>query len=597
MCLVLILASLTVSGSWFLCKKAYISAKIFAQSGFDYDQLRRNQKLIGAALKARDILPPEAGVRIPFKRRGLSYVILQYSLFPHRITETSEFYLDGINRFPGNPSQWVQIPLSADASLYVRPDAVKRLLSPNASALPLPLLLVAALFFAGYNIVTGGFMLKALGLGLKEWGRLWYYVTAYLVGYFLSTALIWILMMLGMRLSPGSVLFVWGALAMLLGLPVSWSVEPREPVPPDRTGGLQAGGLLLAGLLSAATAGVFIATVSTGVFDWDGMSHWILKSKTVYHYQWLNFEHTHLNIYPLLWPLNIACQFAVLGGMHDELAKWTAGFCFIVFVVQILKALQVLGLRPAARYFAVLFFVVSAFHDLTKPWWYVQFTFANAENLFLAFWSALLTVVLAWIRNKDRSRYLWLAFILMAGLNLTKLEGMVATGILILTMLLLYRKIFFSPRAGTWLLAVFLSIGLPLGWMQWIHWQGFPSALAHFKEGLSLGKFMQLLRLNTRNYFSNNLPVYSLVLGFYVFAFRKLSRWLEPEIFLGIVSAGMVLFVWVAHSGSTAQDLSDIPPEVFPRLFLHAAPPLLLLFASRIARQSGCCQTVPKKDL
>ncbi|MFA5261314.1 MAG: hypothetical protein WC450_08815 [Candidatus Omnitrophota bacterium] len=591
LCLILPVFCLTVSGGWFLCKKAYISAKIFAQSEFDYDLFRRKQAFAGAALKARDLLPPGADVSIPFKSRGFSYVIWRYFLFPHHIAEKSDYHLDEKNRVPGDWTTWVEVPLPGTVSLYVRPHLAGQLVPVSAPALPLPFVVTAGLFFSGYNILTGIFILRALGFDLKEWGRGWYYATAYLLGYMIPTAVIWILMMLGLALSRGAVLGVWGILL------VFWGWLSRRSAFPDERGrvsgaapqcrGTRFAAPFVKGLVVMAAAGVFVSTVATGVLDWDGMSHWILKSKAIYFYHHLNFKHTHLNIYPLLWPLNIACQFTLLGGMYDELAKWTSGFCFLVFIIQLLKSLQILELKPVARHGVVLFYIVSAFHDFTKPWWYVNFTFGNAENLFLAFFAGILTVILAWIKKRNERQYLWLALILMMGLKLTKLEGIATTGILGVTMLLLFRKDLVSQRAGGWIVAVFLSIWLPLGWMKWIQVQGFPAAMTHLKEGVSIGKCLQLFKINVKNYCSNNMPVYSLIFGLYVLVFRKRSRWLETEIFLGMVSAGMVFFVWVAHRG-------------FPPSFSARDAPVIIVFCQPYSaaggRAFGCAQRIPIKD-
>lgn len=597
LCLILPVFCLTLSGGWFLTKKAYISVKIFARRGFDYDRLRREQAFAGAALKAREILPPGSDVSIPFKSRGFSYVIWRYFLFPHRIVENSDFHLDGRNRNPGGAEAWIQVPLTDKVSLYARPHVTGALVPVSSASPPLPIVLIGALFCLGYNILIGVIMLRAMGVAWQEWGRLWYYATAYLLGLLFSTAVLWIFMLLGANLSRGVVLGTWAALGFLLlglsrrpGFPVPEG--PGAPIGQNRREGCAAP--VLGGLVVAAAAGVFFITVSTGVFDWDGMSHWILKSKTMYYYQQWNFQDTHLNSYPLLWPLHIAAQFALLGGMPDELAKWTSAFCFLSFVIQVSKSLQILGLKPASRYFVLLFYIVSAFHDFTKPWWYVHFTFANAENLFLAFWGGVLTVMLAWMNDKTRKSYLWLALILMTGLNLSKLEGMAATGVLGVTMAVLFRRTLMSERAGAWLWAVFLSIGLPLGWMRWVSGQE-GATLTHLKEGVSAVKALQLFLINIKNFCSNNMPVYALILGLYIFVFRKRFRWLEPEVFLGLVSAGMVIFVWVAHLGTPLESLSDISPEVFPRLFLHATPPLLLLFASRIAQQGCLCRDQDKE--
>lgn len=591
-CLILPVFCVTLAGGWFLARKTYISTKIFAQSGFNYEHLRRQQPSVRAALKARAILPQGADASTSFRSKGFSYVIWRYFLFPHRIVDVSDFHLDGRNRPPGEPAEWIEIPLTDTVSLYTRPWMAGALIPAVSPSPSLPVVLIAVLLFSGYNILTGVFMLRALGVAVKEWGRLWYYATSYLLGFMLPTAVIWILMLFGVPLSRSVVSGTWALLGILLVWLSRRLVFFKEgetrlvSTGPGRTAGFATP--VLGGLVAAAAAGVFMITVSTGVFDWDGMSHWILKSKTLYYYQHLNFEYTHLNSYPLLWPLNIASQFALLDGMYDELAKWTSALCFLVFVIQVLKALQLLGLKPAWRYSVLLFYLVSVCHDFTKPWWYVHFTFANAENLFLAFWAGALTVVLAWMNAKDQKRYLWLALILLTGLNLSKLEGMVATGILGAAMVLLFRKMLMSERAGAWIGAVFLSIGLPLSWMHWVSCRGGDSsALTHLKEGVSAGKILQLLKINAKNFCSNNMPVYSLLAGFYVFVFRKKLRWTEPEVFLGLVSAGMVIFVWVAHMGTPLESLSEIPPEVFPRLFVHATPPLLLFFSSRIARQAS----------
>ncbi len=588
-CLTVLFLVLCLQGGWFLARKVYISAKMFADAGLDYDTLRRQSEVSLAALRTRELLPPRADVSLPPSQRTLSKVLITYLLFPHRIVESSHYLLDWNQRVTVYPPGWERIPLTSNIFLYVHGKEVKPLSPSPYPKLPLAVLLPGVVCFFAYNVLLGSFVLQALHIARCRYDDAWYYMTSYLLGYVVSTTMIWLLLLAGMKLTAGSVLFCWGTLCVLAGWIPCWQRTSREKQILQSQDNVATQGKILTAvtgwILFLVLSAIFVVAVSSGVSDWDGMSHWILKSKVFYYYQGLRFDATHLNSYPLLWPLNIACQFVLMGGMFDELAKWTAGFFFLAFVVQLEKSLQYLGLKTHWRRLILVFYVVSAFHDILKPWWYVHFVFANAENMFLALWAAVLTLVIRWVKDKKQTNALWLALIFMAGLNLTKVEGMVATGILGVVMSVLFRREIFcrKGRLSLWLCLAFLSLAVPVGWWQWLKWQGYSPSFSHMQEGLSLVKLFLLFKINLKHSFVNNMPILTLLLGIYVLVFRRASRWSESDILLGLISAGMIFFTWGAHIGYSSDEMKVIPPEVFIRLFLHATPPLVLFFSSRLS--------------
>jgi len=321
---------------------------------------------------------------------------------------------------------------------------------------------------------------------------------------------------------------------------------------------------------------IFLFTIYYPVGDWDGMSHWIMKSKVMYYYQGLNFEYTHHNVYPILWPLNVAVQFVLAGGMFDVPAKWTSGALFLVFFAQLVEGLRILNITLRKALPVAVLLILVAFQDIFKVYYMKNFINANAENIFLAFLTATVVMLLLWFRD-GKLRSLVLAGVMSVGLGLAKFEGWVAVICILISLFMVRNKI-----REKWPLLIFLlGILLPLLWAVWIQTHGFLHNFSHYTDAPTLRKLIFLLKTEFLVSVRHNMTILFYASIVYMLLFGKKGPLIDSEKFLIVLSGLLIGFDCFVNISLTPEQISRGIPEAFPRLFLHAMPSYFLFWSSR----------------
>jgi len=329
---------------------------------------------------------------------------------------------------------------------------------------------------------------------------------------------------------------------------------------------------------------IFMVNITIPVKGWDGQDHWMLQAKVFYYYHQLNFDVTSDSHYPFLWPLNIACQFALLDGIYDQIGQWTSAFLFLAFVMLLVSGFQALNVRGIAVIFVLIFYLVSAFHDPMKGWWVVHFTQANGENILIAYFMGVLAACLFWFQDMKNGRYLLIAGMLSFGLSLSKVEGFVACLFVMLAFLLLGRQICWNCKTRVFIGLNFLSVLLYLGWEKFVVLSGYIGGIKAQDQIFSIEKFFFLSHLATLHIFKNNLMIASLIAFIFLVLWMNHRKWNVSEKFLLIVSLAMVIFSVLFMLGYSIGGIKDAITEIYPRYFLHASPALVLLWSSRMLR-------------
>ena len=543
----------------------------------DYARVLPPYPLAINGLIIRKVLPPEAVIELSHPELSMATVSLRYLIYPIRIAKEGGFLLYQKGDQPIPPLDWDGYRISDEYSIYAKPGHAF-----VARPIPFPSYRIEkailwVFFFGLINLLAGNFCLRLLCLEPRDLGLMFFGALSYLLGYLLLTGLLWVFLLLGGLLTRTTVLLLWGTVVGLL----AWmrSKVPQSSCAKGVPWEWQWNFVVDVFMFFLAGA-VFTIAVTRPVVDWDGLSHWIMKAKVFTYVQGLNFDYTHHNIYPILWPLNIAAQFVVAGEMFDALAQWTSGLFLVVFLIQFQKGLTFYVPRPYRALIMVAFLLAFLNVPGREGGTFQNFVKANAENMLLAFIGAMTTVFLAWLRTRKIS-YLFLAMALGMGVTLSKLEG----GI-----------IFFIALSGIWLCdrgkkfpltekLIFTAGGmillLPLGWMKWVEFHGFGSGMIHTQTGINLEKTSWLLLINF-HYLISCMVIYVCLGLFIYFLFFPKKSWDNEQVFLALLGMGMVVFSFFANIGLPLEEIKTMFPEAFPRLFLHAVPVVTLFCVSRV---------------
>ncbi len=577
----------------FIFLKAGLYFKGFQAHHFNYEEVRQSKSMPGAkiGIEAKKKLPPEAVVEIPNQTMSLLKTAVRYHLFPIHIKPAGTHVLDLGHDQPGPPPPgWQKHTLSTGINIYAKENQ-KFINPPDSSTLKRSTLHIVlfSLSLAAFYLFLGRLVLNIFHMSPTKEGPAWFYSTSYLIGYLATTTSTWVWLLSGGQLTRHNVLGLWAGLAVIFGLLNQRRLLPQGAAPHQQASSQDRDKLtFLSGFFAfALAAAIWGITVMTPVRDWDGMSHWIMKSKVIFHHKQLIFDYTHHNLYPLLWPLNIALQFTLLDGIQDETAQWTAGFLFIVFLINIFKAFEIMKIKKLWQHLIIIIYVASAAYnpfnkDLTN-----NFVTANAENLLMAYLTACLTAALLWMGSREEKKYLLLTLTLAGGLCLSKMEGFLVALFMAGALFSLTR----DKRLWTGqkqILFGYLLVGLlPFLWILWVIRQGYGTNFYHLQSGISLEKIILLSRMAWQQTLKNNLILISGASCVLTLLNTQHRRWSPQEKFLLVFSIPMLLFSLGANSGHPPEGIASHFPDSYARLFLHATPALLLLLSSLVTRPEG----------
>ena len=586
------LVSMTLYGGAHILRKAYAYCRGFQAAHFNYENVRRKD-MIDAALvgiEARKILPRDAIVQIlpqeintPAKH--FYKLVARYNLFPIKVGDAATHILDLTGKMEALSKETRNLP--GGARIYAKaPDGFVERRS-DAWVPPLGAMAIFALAYSIWLIFIGSLSLSLMNFNIKSSGRPWFLATSYLLGCFVFTALVWLYLLMGGMLERMALYWLGAFLSLgLLGANKLLSRKDWQQVFCFETSKLVflkkkkvlAFGLIL-GLLWAA---IFLLTVTTPVRDWDAMSHWIMKAKVIFHNRQLIFDYTHFNYYPILWPLHVAIQFALLGGMFDEMAQWSSAVFFLVFIIQFLKALDIMGLTRRIRYLLAIVFICFAYENPFKHYLASNFIIANAENMILSYLYATLCALLLWIKDRRRTVYLMLSVFLMSGLNLSKFEGGFSTLFLLMSLCPFLFRSQISIKQKIWLGLCLLTVLLPLGWIYWMKACGYYSSFYHFGSLWTLQKIFLLVKLNFHYFFINNMFLLFLLGTGYLILYPQGKEWNNMEKFLLPVIFLFILFLGFCSIGWPIHKIVHDFPDAFSRMLMRVAPMVFILLSSRL---------------
>lgn len=561
--------------------KSVDAVRNFASVGYDFERVRTRNRVFASLLEAKTILPEGALIKKPnivFSGVGL-YTRTRYILYPRLITENWSHFIDFENSINEIPNGWQRHILRTGTNIYAKPGYGFITEPPTPTTSPLLKTVVVFLIAALLNTLTGLAVLSLLKIFFKENGVLWYLSTAYLIGFIVITTIIGLYLLCGGTLTPLPLLTVCTVLLItLIAISFKNFVATCKNILNFRrrvTTVLKADPKVILAFLLASLIIVLILirTIHIPVTSHDAMSHWLMKAKVIFHEKAFIFDYTHHNEYPVLWPLNIAIQFCLLGSDNDIIAKWTVGLLFLAFAVQLTEGLRFLNIKSAAIG-VILFLHFSIFyHDSISS--------AYAETAFLAFTTAALMAALGWIKYPQRNNFLILAIIMSAGVSLTKLEGIPTSLIIGISLALVCTKGFLSKKAWIAIGAFTFTASLGIGWAIWVNFKGYCPKMAHLTSVPSLEKLLFIIEpiidCIQASHISRGIFAGILLLALMQKHNRNLTR---AECFLILTTVMLTLFTGLAVLGATKEIAALRIPPAAPRLFLHATPALTMFMAS-----------------
>ncbi len=563
----------------FVAKSGWFHTSFFLKNHGRYSEIRALQPGSDIALSAKQVLPPGSTVSISPGRDKMTRVALRYELYPVRTVRKGQgdYVLELNPSLSPAPAGWSKRDLSGGAVLYAAPGAHFLDQPLPQPALPFSRLLIFMLGYAAVTCTCGFLILSGLGAVRPEHTFPRILSLSFLTGYLALTLAQWAYLMAGGILQNVSILLVT-AIALLCSLlfhqkcgsPQTLCCLLRERPRPV----FQLSSVALALIVAA----IFSAAVLFPVKNWDAMAHWLLKAKLLYALQQPVFFDTHHNYYPLLWPLNVAMQYTLLGGVFDQTAKWTSGLFFLALLGRINAGMTAMKVPSPARKAAIVFYLLAFFNDPLVGWWKTNFTFANAENIFTAYAAGLASALVLWLRTRERSAF-GVSLLMAIGLCAVKLEGVIMVLALVPCLIWIAK----DDSGKRWQPLLFLAaLIIPLAWMGFSRAQGYWSGFYHFQDPLTLHKVrLVCLRFVKVILASRSLLVVMFAAG-WILLFGKRRKWTEEERFLllwaGVLTAviGLSFFGW-----PEAKIIADLP-DVAARRFLHLTPLLTLFWAGRM---------------
>ena len=588
--LVLGMAVIGIKEFIFLSERALYHTRYFVKSGGNYDRfIYKYLRSPATALMVRELLPPDAVVEVSGSL-DVDRVAMRYLLFPAQVKDRGDYLLDWGNRIKTVPTGWQVRRLYTGVSLYAKEGHgfVRNALGKRVTTQGWVLFVFAGVLV--WQVFVGYCWLTFFNVG-RNLGRWSFWANCFLLGYFVLTGAAWLFLAGGGTWDRLSLLLLW-----LFCLSVSWlalrsktyrSVAwPKRMAEPARSAVLKWPTTLARYGFFLAVGQILAIIYQLPLSDWDGMSHWILKAKVFYYAQGLDLSYTHNNGYPLLWTLGPASLFVLSGGVFDAFAKWQSGIFFLAFVIQLQSGLKILGIQDRWRYLLGIFFLVLTFRDPLQQVRDYYYIFANAENIFMAYSTAVVVLIVSWLWAPTDKSPLRLGVFFALALALVKLEGAVTAVILLSAALVWGRR---SLTRVDWygvIGGLIVCVGLPLAWGRWVEAHSFSLGLSHFQGRVDAGKFLWQLSLIGQVVLTNNMLLIFLLAAGLLFVYGENRSWRREEKFLWLVFLSLSGFSAFSTLGWSADRTKYIFQEVFPRLFLHAVPALMFLWASRMGLYS-----------
>jgi hypothetical protein len=366
----------------------------------------------------------------------------------------------------------------------------------------------------------------------------------------------------------------------LLGRRVGRTLPGRPQIDVRRTHFVAAVGIAATGVFFEA---LFRASRLAGVYWWDAWSFWLPKAKALYHFGEIDvhfFTTLPGPSYPPLIPVLDAAAFHAMGGtdvvtLHVQ--YWLFGVAFVWGLAGLLAE------RTPA--WILWPFVLVA---LVAPR-IGRHMFVSEADLFLDFLFVLAAVLVAyWLHDSARWQ-LVVATLLMSGMVMTKREGLLLAGVVLVAALVASAREwrYTAPRIGLAALAV-VAVALP--WRVWYLANGAEGEGAGAELVPDTGRLWPSLRLAFDVLFSSGYwsvavaaMVGAVVLGLVVESYRLAAFF---GVLVTLVTLGGGWFTWAIEDLPITQEAGGNPIVRYmgaAALACIAAGPLLLAAAWRVA--------------
>lgn len=568
--------------------------KSFVAHGASYANLRILDPITKNAWFAKQVIP--TGAQVGFTPSEWIYDRVKgiYYLYPLIVDNNNYGYFIDFNksmadRFP----DWQAFTLPTGIKIYAKPGF--SLLKPKTFSLPYDRTKAPIAVFGGTTVlilIVGSAWLARLKIKITDIGFIQWISSIYLLGFFILTFILWIFLALKGNLTKPNLIALWG-LSSILSIAINvhemktvlFSLRPN-PVAffskfKERGFLLEIILLIILFILLFSIITIIITYPAVG---WDSLSHWIMKSKVVFYTRHLDLSYTHHNQYPILWPLNIAAQFTLLGEFQsDQVAQWTIAGLFLAFIGQLMGAIKILGKGNKWVWLAPTIFLINTNLILNKPA-ESGLLFSYAEAGFMAFLTLLISTTLGYIRHPDRREYLILGILASLALSSIKFEGFLASIIITLALILTQS---FSQSRKLWFLLVFYSIPgvlINVGWHYWLIKEGFTATadqLIDFKLSGLVQKIPYLWQALLNAVASNNYNYWLAGLAIAILLLSHRRNWSRSEAFLLIVFIGLSILIMFGIAGWTMDLIKNSAIIATYRLMVHTMPAFLLLLICR----------------
>ncbi|NTV29503.1 MAG: hypothetical protein HGA80_05425 [Candidatus Omnitrophica bacterium] len=575
----------------------------------DYDRLRRYALPAQIASDLKNILPPDSCLETSFPKDEVSFeaILFKYYLYPLKVSDQwpnlynrtshscrSHYYLD-LHRISSSAGPSGKPYVDVLGAKIFALDESSSFLSRKPQPYPHNRILIGFIIFHVWMLITGLLIWRHATVRSDLVGIPGIFSASYLLGFVAITMSLWLSLLAGCDLRTGMVITFFG-LTTVMGL-LTWHPWMRAPVKkttapadsqklpllvkPRRLAfkKIATAELLLSVALTILVFFLFFYIISIPVNVWDEMHIWLLKSKMFYIDQTISFDYTveTNNYYPILWPLNIAAQYCFIGGMYDEVAKWTSAIVFVAFVGMFCGVARSVGMDRRWGWAAVGIYLAGF------PHWTI-FT-ALTENIYLALVCMSFFFGLHYFFQQNK-KCKGLLIISLLGVSAVKFEGALLALFLVLAFVLSGRGRNTDEMTGELRRSIPLiaCLALPICWQLWLQYRRIPFSIYHFQTGLSMENLrLSLGMAKTFMLTPGNLAVLSLViLPLLLLSIRK--AWPRTEKFLLIFCIFLICFSFAAGLCWSTKELVLYYPEVFTRLLSRATPFIVLLWVSRISK-------------
>jgi hypothetical protein len=312
-------------------------------------------------------------------------------------------------------------------------------------------------------LLVGYALLYALGLARLRRADLRLLGLAYLAGWALLGAVLSLTLILGIHMGIATIL-VAAALLTAVGALVGRRTGPAESAVPVDHGSHPAAsaavGIAAAILVVEAVAALVVSVQNLWTPDIDAMTAWLPRAETIYYWQYLNPSVWGAFVcpwYPPLVPTMYAAAFQFVGGFHPSALALQQTLLGIAFLGGVLAILD----RFVPRWISF----PSAALLLSTPWfWWRLHSLLPDQTLAYLLVTAALACVL-WLHER-RGAWLGLATVLLVAATLTKVEGGLFGGILVVAVLVTGFVV--HRRAALPGLVLLLGPAATIPWRLWL---------------------------------------------------------------------------------------------------------------------------------